>query len=89
MSGEPTAGMEFYQSNRRVLAGEIVEVVKAGCYVLLDDGSAVLRLYVENMTARYTPVSGDYWIVYGDGYEAICPKEPFLDGYTPLNAPRS
>lgn len=78
-------GLQQYQSIKRVLAGEITEVVPAGCYVREADGTGVLRLYPENMTARYTPVVGDFWVVYpGDGYSSISPRKAFLDGYIPI-----
>ena len=87
MTGEPTVGLGRYQSVKRVLAGEITEVVSTGCYVRDHDGSAVLRIYPEGMTARYTPTEGDWWICYPDGYQAISPRQAFLDGYLPMDAP--
>jgi len=78
---EPTNGLQRFQSIKQVLAGEITEVVPAGCYVKEMGGDAVLRIYVENMTARYTPVVGDFWVVYDDGYQSISPREAFLAGY--------
>ena len=81
--------MARYQSVKRVLAGEITEVHPAGCYVRDADGLAVFRTYAKDMTARYTPVVGDWWLVYPDGYVSISPREAFLDGYLPIDAPRS
>lgn len=78
---EPTDQMARYQSSKRVLAGKITEVVKAGCYVENAGGDTILRIYPENMTARYTPVVGDYWMVYDDGYQSISPKAAFDAGY--------
>ena len=49
---EPTDGMAKWQSTKQVLAGEIIEVCPAGCYVKNADGDAIFREYVENMTAR-------------------------------------
>ena len=82
---EPTTGLGEYQSIKRVLAGEITEVVEAGCYVREADGTGILRIYPENMTARYTPVVGDFWVVYEDGYQSISPRTAFLDGYVITN----
>lgn len=85
VSLEPTDGMAQYQSVKRVLAGEITEVVTAGCYVKEADGvTAILRIYPANMTARYTPVVGDYWVVYDDGYQSISPKAAFEGGYVAM-----
>ena len=79
---EPTDGLAQYQSIKRVLAGKITEVVDAGCYVQNADGStSVLRLYAPNMTARYTPVVGDWWMVYEDGYQSLSPAKMFEEGY--------
>lgn len=90
MTGQPTGGLAPYQSVKRVLAGEITEVVPAGCYVREANGDAILRTYEPNMTARYTPVVGDFWVVYpGDGYQSISPRAAFEDGYMPIEAPRS
>lgn len=81
---EPTEGMARWQSNKIVLAGQIEEVVPAGCYVKNADGSATLRLFEPNMTARMTPSIGDYWVIYEDGYQALSPKAAFVAGHTLL-----
>lgn len=79
---EPTNELAIYQSVKKVLAGVIIEVVPAGCYVQNADGeTAILRLCPEAMTARYTPVIGDFWIVYEDGCQAISPRAAFEGGY--------
>ena len=31
---------------------------------------------------RYTPVVGDYYVVYEDGYVSISPRKAFEEGYT-------
>ena len=79
-------GLAEYRSIKRVHAGEITEVVPAGCYVrTADPDYGVLLTYAPNMTTRYTPVPGDFWVVYpGDGYAAISPRQAFLDGYLPI-----
>lgn len=79
----PTEGMAAFKSNKRVLAGEITEVTVAGCYVKNADGEAVFRAFEPNMTARYAPVPGDWWIVYEDGYQALSPRDAFVKGYEP------
>jgi hypothetical protein len=33
------------------------------------------------MTVRYTPVAGDFWIVYPDGYQSLSPRKAFVEGY--------
>jgi hypothetical protein len=67
-----------YRKSRR-------EVVPAGCYVLDANGTtSILRIYWPKMTERYTPVVGDFWVVYSDGYQSISPKHAFREGYVPL-----
>lgn len=79
---EPTDGLVRYQSIKRVPAGKITEVCETGCYVENADGTTVLRLYDQSMTARYTPVVGDWWIIYTDGYQSLSPAAMFQEGYT-------
>lgn len=81
---EATHGMTAFQCVKNVLAGEITEVVSAGCYVRRHDGSSVLRLYEPKMTERYTPVVGDFWVIYSDGYQSISPRKPFIEGYSEI-----
>lgn len=35
------------------------------------------------MFARYTPMPGDYYVVYEDGYASFSPRKAFLEGYSP------
>ena len=81
---EPTDGLTQFRSIKRVLAGEITDVAPAGCYVREANGDAILRLYPPKMTERYTPVVGDFWVIYDDGYQSISPRAPFLAGYVPI-----
>lgn len=75
-------GLAKFQSIKVVSAGEITEVVEAGCYVRAANGEAVLLIYQDGMTARYTPKVGDFWIIYDpDNYASISPRETFLAGY--------
>ena len=86
---EPTNELATYRSVKKVLAGQITEVVPAGCYVQNGDGeTSTLRIYPENMTARYTPVVGDFWVVYEgpDAYQSISPREAFETGYMRIDA---
>jgi hypothetical protein len=83
---EPTDGLTQYQSIKRVLAGEITEVVAAGCYVKQASGDTILRIYEPNMATRYSPSVGDFWVVYPeDGYQSLSPRKAFLAGYIPLS----
>jgi hypothetical protein len=84
---EPTGGLAEYQSIKIVKAGEITDVVPAGCYVKDANGDGVLRIFPDGMTARYQPVVGDFWVVYDDGYQSISPKAAFDAGYVLVVAP--
>lgn len=83
---EPTSAMSLYQSIKCVRAGEITEIVPAGCYVQESDGSSVLRIFEPNMTTRYQPKIGDFWVVYDDGYQSLSPRDAFINGYKILGA---
>ena len=87
---EPYPGLADYQSIKRVTAGEITEIVAAGCYVKTASGDSVLLHFQPDMTARYQPKVGDFWVVYDDRYQSISPRKPFLAAYVPLasSAPR-
>jgi hypothetical protein len=78
---EPTDGLVQYRSIKHVLAGEITEIVPAGCYVREADGSAILRIFEPKMTERYQPKVGDFWVIYEDGYQSLSPRAAFLGGY--------
>lgn len=74
--------LSFYRSIKVVQAGLIVQVHATGCVVLQDDGRTSFRRYAPEMTARYVPVVGDFWVVYSDdGYESISPSKAFINGY--------
>jgi hypothetical protein len=34
------------------------------------------------MFSRYTPVPGDFYVVYADGYKSFSPRKAFVEGYT-------
>lgn len=84
----PTNELTPYQSIKKVLAGEIMVVHPAGCFVKNEDGTTIFREFLPNMTARYTPVEGDYWVIYSAGtseeYHAISPKKAFDEGYAKI-----
>jgi len=75
----------LFKSTKVVSASEIAAVTETGCWLNCDAPEyLVFRPFQPNMTARYTPVPLDYWIVYPDGYEAISPRQAFLEGYTAI-----
>lgn len=76
-----SAEMPRYQCHKQVWALQIRGV--DGYRLAFDEGYAALHVEPE-MFARYTPVPGDYYVVYPDGYKSISPKAAFEDGYTRL-----
>jgi hypothetical protein len=55
----------------------------------LDCAEGKMFRVTPEMTARYTPVPGDYVVVQADGYEYINPKEVFERKYSPVEQARS
>jgi hypothetical protein len=74
-------GLAPFQSIKIVHAGEITEVKPEGCFVRHQDGTPLFHAFAPNMTTRYQPVIGDFWVVYDDGYESISPAWAFQAGY--------
>ncbi|QMV33037.1 hypothetical protein 3Fb_00034 [Ralstonia phage Eline] len=63
----------------RVMAARIVEVDGA---LLTMEGGGMFRADA-GMTARYTPVPGDYLVTQEDGYVYVNPKDVFERKYRP------
>lgn len=77
--------MPRYRGHKTVWALQIRNV--AGCTLsFMEDGYAP-REVDPKMFARYTPASGDYFVVYADGYESISPRAAFEEGYTKETTP--
>jgi hypothetical protein len=86
-----TKEMPVYISHKKVRALEIRSI---GAYrasatdkdglereiVFADPGFP--RIWVpSDMFVRYTPMPGDYYVLYEDGYASFSPRKAFLDGY--------
>lgn len=85
----PAAEMEMprYVSHKKVWALEI-EIVSVGAPYRMkpaDKGYAEVTLPAE-MWARYQPISGDFYVVYADGYKSFSPRKAFIEGYQPETA---
>lgn len=79
---EEVPTLKKWQSIKTVHAGEIVEVLEDGCRVRTADGTEALLKYQPGMTTRYTPVVGDFWVIYWpDNYASISPRTQFISGY--------
>ena len=75
--------MPEYQSHKRVRAMKIDSLEDDGHgSVTMKFADGTYRSAAENLFARYTPVQGDYYVVYADGYESISPAKAFEEGYT-------
>lgn len=84
MQDDLSASMEMprYVSHKTVHALEIEEVSVGAPYRMKpkDSGYAEVALPAE-MWSRYQPVSGDFYVVYADGYKSFSPRKAFLEGY--------
>ena len=75
--------MPRYQSHKKVWALKIAAVDERRLS-FAESGYAPI-LVEHNMFARYTPVPGDYYVVYDDGYKSISPAKAFEEGYTRID----
>lgn len=84
-----TKELPLYTCHKKVRALEIQSV---GNYHTDNDGKLMRGISFkdgypsldlpESMFARYTPMPGDFYVVYeGDGYASFSPRKAFLDGY--------
>jgi hypothetical protein len=78
------AGIQLpqYQCHKKVWALKISAVERDT--LSFEDGRYAPIQCEDGMFARYTPKSGDYYVVYDDGYKSISPAKAFEDGYTRL-----
>jgi hypothetical protein len=83
--GAPQIEMPRYACHKRVWALEISAVGEPhnGLISLaFKDKGYAGKSVPENMFSRYTPVPGDFYVVYDDGYKSFSPRKAFLEGYT-------
>jgi hypothetical protein len=86
-AGEPTgASMEMprYVSHKKVWALEIATTGtgdRPGRLTFEENGYAPIDT-PPDMWTRYSPVPGDFYVVYADGYKSFSPRKAFLEGYT-------
>lgn len=80
--GAGVAAMEMprYVSHKKVWALEI-DTVDGHTLSFRDRGYAATRIPGEAFS-RYSPVPGDFYVVYADGYKSFSPRKAFLEGYT-------
>lgn len=75
--------MEYIANPVKVKAFKIVEVRPSGSEIHCVLESGMVAIADPGMTARYTPVAGDYWVQQEDGYEYLNPKAVFERKYRP------
>jgi len=75
-----SAEMPRYKSHKIVWALEIASV-DGHRLTFKEPGYSPIDAPAEMFT-RYTPVPGDRYMVYPDGYKSFSPKQAFEDGYT-------
>lgn len=81
--GPPAAEIEMprYESHKKVWALEIALVT--GHRLDFAEKGYAPTLADAEMFSRYTPVAGDFYVQYDDGYKSFSPRKAFLEGYTP------
>jgi len=75
------APLPKWQSHKTV---HVVKILKIEGDMIHVEGPYKPIKAATNMFARYMPVSGDYYVVYDDGYASISPRKPFEEGYHKL-----
>lgn len=78
-----------YRSHKHVRALEIMScapLVGGGCVICFFGGRFPSQTCGAEMFSRYQPVTGDFYVIYEDGYRSFSPRKAFLDGYTLVQA---
>ena len=79
-----------WKSHKIVKAGKVMPVQitadegEGTSVITIEDGNgAACKVVVpENFFARGTPQTGDYIVIYDDGYKSWSPAKAFEEGYT-------
>lgn len=84
-SKDEAAAMEMprYRSHKQVWALEI-DTVNGHKLTFRDAGYAAIMCDAA-MFSRYTPVPGDFYVQYDDGYKSFSPAKAFKEGYTRID----
>jgi hypothetical protein len=73
-----------YTSHKKVRAAEITSIGSENPVTFERPVTLAGRVTLNlpgAMFVRYTPVPGDYLVVYEDGYRSFSPRKQFLEGY--------
>ena len=69
--------MQYIARPIQVDAFEISSIVGP----IVELSNKQVRIVTPEMSSRYTPVVGDYWVIQDDGYEYVNPKHVFERKY--------
>lgn len=78
------ANMPSYKSHKTVRALEISaigDLLHGYRSLAFCEAGFAGKTVPENMFSRYTPVPGDFYVVYDDGYQSFSPRKAFVEGY--------
>lgn len=67
-----------YKCHKEVCAFKIAKL--EGCLIYSSDGDCIE--VDAKMFSRYTPLVGDYYVIYEDDYKSFSPAKAFEDGYS-------
>lgn len=73
-----------YRSHKTVSALEIEKCTyhdPGDPIMYFIDTSYAPRRFGIKLVSRYSPVPGDFFVVYDDDYESFSPRKAFLEGY--------
>lgn len=88
----PAKELPLYDCHKRVRALKIQSIQRSTVnhdeFVLVFQEIGYEPIIVPGeMTARYMPKTGDYFVVYDDGYKSFSPAKAFEAGYSLAVAP--
>lgn len=80
---EASIQLPKWKCHKEVWADEIVDITftPSGSRWHLSCGGIVDANTVREITQRSSPIVGDYFVEYEDGYRSWSPVKAFIDGY--------
>jgi hypothetical protein len=77
------AEMPRYQCHKQVHALKIAMIEGPGPWKITPEDARYAAFECPpEMFSRFTPMPGDYYVVYDDGYKSFSPAKAFEEGYT-------
>ena len=80
---DTTSGVELGRLFCNGVEGFEVHSDGSVTFGIAEGGFAPVTVAAE-VVSRYFPTTGDYYVVYADGYKSISPAKAFEEGYTRL-----